>query len=97
MNCIHHDERHRYSHSKRASMPPKKPAGAPSKSRELVTTGPKELIQKKSHGKRDENGLRPTTTRALILRNGKHGAMGTGELVISRISGREKLELLAGG
>jgi hypothetical protein len=48
--------------------------------------------------KKDEHGRRPTTTRALILRNGKHGAMGTGELVpfANKISGREKLELLAG-
>ena len=77
-------------------MPPKKPAGAPYKSRELVTTGPKEIIAKRHHGKRDEHGLRPTTTRALILRNGRNGAMGTGELVSGKISGREKLEYLSG-
>ena len=81
-------------------MPPRqahKAAAPPSKSRELVTTGPKELVAKKYHGKRDENGQRPTTSRALMLRNGKHGSMGTGEVVLSnRISGREKLELLAG-
>ena len=35
-----------------------------------------------------------STVRALQLRNGKGGSFGTGEVV--RISGREKLELLAG-
>lgn len=84
-----------------SKMPPKqtrKAPAPPSKSRELVRTGPKELVVKKNwHVRRDENGQRPTTTRALVLRNGKHGAMGTGEVVLStRISGREKLELLAG-
>jgi hypothetical protein len=38
-----------------------------------------------------------STARALVLRNGRHGAMGTGEIVaLGRLSGREKLELLAG-
>lgn len=48
--------------------------------------------------KRDQFGRRPTTTKALVLRNGKQGAMGTGEVVpfSGKISGREKLELLAG-
>ncbi|KAJ3558020.1 hypothetical protein NM688_g1154 [Phlebia brevispora] len=81
-------------------MPPrqaKKPPAAPSNSRDLVTTGPKEIqVAKKHHGtRRDEHGNRPSTTRALILRNGKHGAMGTGEVVAKgKISGSEKLELL---
>lgn len=35
-----------------------------------------------------------STERAMRLRNGKGGSFGTGELV--RISGREKLELIAG-
>ena len=40
---------------------------------------------------------RKTTERALVLRNGKHGAMGTGELVaVGRMSGREKFDLLSG-
>jgi len=38
--------------------------------------------------------LEGSTQRALVLRNGKAGIMGTGE-VAGRISGREKLELLA--
>lgn len=67
------------------------------KSQALVTTGPKEIVQRKSHTKRDADGHKPTTARALVLRNGKYGAMGAGELVLStKISGREKLELLAG-
>ncbi len=75
----------------------KKSVGSSSKSQALVTTGPKELVAKRIHGKRDENGQRPTTARALILRNGKYGAMGTGEVTLSnKMSGREKLELLAG-
>ncbi|KAI6040310.1 hypothetical protein EDC04DRAFT_2894291 [Pisolithus marmoratus] len=57
--------------------------------------GPRQ-IQAKHHGKRDEDGLRPSTSRALVLRNGKYGTNGTGELVLAnRISGREKLDLLA--
>ncbi|KIO10195.1 hypothetical protein M404DRAFT_21860 [Pisolithus tinctorius Marx 270] len=66
-----------------------------SQSRDLVPVGPRQ-VQAKHHGKRDENGLRPSTSRALVLRNGKYGTYGTGELVLaSRISGREKLDLLA--
>lgn len=63
---------------------------------DLVSVGPKH-VQKKYHGKRDENGLKPSTSRALILRNGKDGARGTGELMLAgRMTGREKLDLLAG-
>ena len=82
------------------TMPPKaapRPKPPLSKSRELVPVGPREVF-KKSHGRqRDENGHKPLTARALVLRNGKHGAMGTGEVVLaSRMSGREKLDLLGG-
>lgn len=35
-----------------------------------------------------------STQRAMLLRNGKGGSFGTGELM--RMSGREKLELIAG-
>jgi hypothetical protein len=78
----------------------RKPASAP-KSKDLVPIGPREVIASKKHtwsSKRDEYGNKPTTLRALVLRNGKHGAMGTGEVAMSRIrmSGREKLDLLAG-
>ena len=71
------------------------------KSQDLVPVGPREVIASKKHSltsKRDEYGNKPTTIRALVLRNGKHGAMGTGEMVLNKIrmSGREKLDLLAG-
>ncbi|KAH7888698.1 hypothetical protein F5I97DRAFT_1802780 [Phlebopus sp. FC_14] len=66
-----------------------------STSRDIVPVGQRHL-QVKHQGKRDENGLRPSTSRALILRNGRYGAQGTGEIVLAgRISGREKLDLLA--
>lgn len=73
----------------------------PGKSQDLVPVGPREVIAAKKHSltnKRDEYGNKPTTVRAMILRNGKDGARGTGELVMSRVrmSGREKLDLLAG-
>lgn len=83
-------------------MPPKqklvKASTTSSTSRDLVPVGPRELSTKaKSHGKRDENGEKPTTARALILRDGKHGARGTGELIhVTKLIGREKLDLLAG-
>jgi hypothetical protein len=76
-------------------MPPKR-SGAMSK--DLVTTGPKHLRPVDAPRKKGESVVRPTTTRALVLRNGKYGAMGTGELVLLRkkLSGKEKLNLLAG-
>ena len=70
-------------------MPPK----------EIVATGPKQLSQTAfATRKRRDFLVRPTTSRALILRNGKHGAIGTGELMALRkkLSGKEKLDLLAG-
>lgn len=74
---------------------PNKPQHLPV-TQELVSVGSKH-IQTKYHGKRDEGGLKPSTSRALILRNGKYGARGTGEVILAgRISGREKLDLLAG-
>ncbi|KAI0665909.1 hypothetical protein C8Q78DRAFT_985573 [Trametes maxima] len=79
-------------------MPPPRPPAKPtlSSSREVVPVGPREVF-KKHHGReRDANGNKPLTARALVLRNGKYGAMGTGEIVLaSRMSGREKLDLLA--
>lgn len=76
----------------------KKPAKAPvlSDSRAVVPVGPRH-VQARYQGKRDENGERPTTVKALVLRNSKYGARGTGEVVlVNKISGREKLDLLAG-
>lgn len=68
---------------------------------QLVPVGKKEVFSKtnpaRQHGKRDEQGQRPTTSKALILRNGKYGSQGTGELMhMGKMSGREKLDLLAG-
>ena len=85
----------------RNAMPPKNGNGAvPSNSRDLVPTGPKEVQVKhrpKGKSNRNEDGILLTTARALVLRNGKHGAMGAGELVSTRhIMGREKLDLLGG-
>lgn len=77
---------------------PKKSSKPPvlSKSTDLVPVGPRHL-QRTSHGKRDESGHKPSTSRALVLRNGKYGARGDGELVLAtKMSGREKLDLLAG-
>ncbi|RXW24981.1 hypothetical protein EST38_g912 [Candolleomyces aberdarensis] len=77
-------------------MPPKKAKTAP-KTTALTRTGPKEVIPHPSKGpKRKEYVEKPTTTRALVLRNGKHGAMGTGEVfMLNKITGKEKLDLLA--
>ncbi|KAH9942511.1 uncharacterized protein BXZ73DRAFT_88059 [Epithele typhae] len=76
--------------------PPNKPKPPLSKSRELVPIGPREVFKSRQGRQRDANGNKPLTARALVLRNGKHGAMGTGEMMIaSRMSGREKLDLLA--
>jgi hypothetical protein len=67
-----------------------------STSRELIAVGRKDVVAKNA-GKRDADGRRPTTSRALVIRNGKYGAHGTGEVMLaSKLSGREKLDLLAG-
>ncbi|KAG6860761.1 hypothetical protein C0995_007793 [Termitomyces sp. Mi166 len=79
-------------------MPPKaNPVVTPSKSSSLVPFGPRAVAsERKNHGIRDENGEKPTTARAMVLRNGKYGARGTGEMIlVSKLSGREKLDLLA--
>ena len=76
-------------------------------SRDLVPVGPRHVSTKapghlstrssKNQSKRDEHGEKPTTSRAIVLRNGKHGARGTGELMlVSKLTGREKLDLIAG-
>jgi len=64
----------------------------------LVPTGPRDVSTKVTKRRTHSGtGEKPTTTRALVLRNGKHGARGTGELMLaSKLSGREKLDLLAG-
>ena len=87
---------HRSFQQNATVMPPKaKPET------QLIPVGKKEVFSKtnpaRQHGKRDEQGQRPTTSKALILRNGKYGSQGTGELMhMGKMSGREKLDLLAG-
>ena len=86
-------------------MPPRKPVSKskpppgptiPSKRTDLVPVGSRQ-VQVKHPSRLDENGLLPSTARALVLRNGKQGAMGTGELMsLRKPIGREKLELLGG-
>jgi hypothetical protein len=84
-------------------MPPRKPAArlppgsALSSNRtDLVRRGNRQ-VQVKHPNRLDENGLLPSTARALVLRNGKQGAMGTGELMsLRKPIGREKLDLLGG-
>jgi hypothetical protein len=79
-----------------AKIKPVTRSAATSKSRDLVPVGSKHLSSNNPR-KRNENGDKPSTARALILRNGKHGARGSGELVLtSKMTGSEKLELLAG-
>lgn len=87
-------------------MPPKAKASAATAkvptTRDLITTGPKEVqstgpkhISAARRSKRDDKGQKPTTTRALVLRNTKtslRGGAGSG----TKITGREKLDLLAG-
>ena len=79
-------------------MPPPNAHGpASSTSKDLVPARPAHVT---SSGPLKTNGAdrqKPSTARALVLRNGKHGARGGQELMIyGRMSGREKLELLAG-
>ncbi|KAJ7647049.1 hypothetical protein FB45DRAFT_892185 [Roridomyces roridus] len=78
-----------------SKAPTAKDAPAASVSNALVPVGARHLSAKRQP-KRDENGDKPTTARALILRNGKHGARGTGEMMlVTKLLGREKLDLLA--
>ncbi|KAG7098800.1 hypothetical protein E1B28_000705 [Marasmius oreades] len=70
-----------------------KSTAKPSTSRDIISTGPKEVVSSKKSGSAT---IRPTTERALVLRNGKHGARGTGEVVLTgKMTGSEKLDLLA--
>lgn len=80
----------------KAVVPAKSSKAAPSASNALVPVGAKHLSAKRQT-KRDENGDKPTTARALVIRNGKYGARGTGEMMlVTKLLGREKLDLLAG-
>jgi hypothetical protein len=74
-----------------------KPGKSASASKEVVSLGRRDVFKNSGHGRPETFKERPTTTKAMVLRNGKHGAMGIGEVVLlSKIGGREKLDLLAG-
>lgn len=75
---------------------PKPKSGTKHTTKDLVKVGPREVFidADKAQKLRD---VKPTTSRALVLRNGKYGVQGSGDIVLmSKISGREKLDLLAG-
>ena len=87
-------------HCTTTMMPPNKPtkSASGSPSNVLVPVGPRHIVPKtpKLPGKRQLQE-KPTTSRALVLRNGKYGTQGTGEVMLmSKMSGREKMDLLAG-
>lgn len=78
------------------AKPPPGPVTSSNRPTDLVTVGNRH-IQVKHPSRLDENGLLPSTARAVVLRNGKQGYMGTGELMsLRKPIGREKLELLGG-
>ncbi|EKM80649.1 hypothetical protein AGABI1DRAFT_105632 [Agaricus bisporus var. burnettii JB137-S8] len=69
--------------------------GAKSASKDLVKLGPREVFVDADKARKLRE-VKPTTSRALVLRNGKYGVQGRGSLsLMSKISGREKLDLLA--
>lgn len=79
-------------------MPQKNNLNSSSATKELISTGPRHVFKNSDQSKEKlKKPLKETTTRALVLRNGKYGTRGTGEIMLaSRMTGREKLDLLAG-
>jgi hypothetical protein len=77
-------------------MPLKEKSSSTSKG--LIPTGPREVFRNSDRSKEKlKRPQRETTTKALVLRNGKYGARGSGEIILAtRMMGREKLDLLAG-
>jgi hypothetical protein len=71
-------------------MPPKFDHRA---SKALVARGKRDIVQHESAGVK-KTGQKPSTSKALILRDAKYG--GGVVLFKSRIFGQEKLDLLAG-
>ena len=79
------------------SKPTPKSGKPPSASKEVISLGRRDVFKNSGAGRPETFKERPTTTKALVLRNGKYGAMGSGEIMLlSKIGGREKLDLLAG-
>ena len=63
----------------------------------IVPTGPRDVWHDGPTRRRKQGGTKPSTERALVLRNGKQGINGSGEVAIfTTLFGREKFELLAG-
>ena len=73
-------------------MPPRR-----AQSSAIVPTGPKDVWYDAPTPRRKQGGTKPSTERALVLRNGKEGINGSGEVIMfTKLFGRETLELLAG-
>lgn len=73
------------------------PSQAKSSAQGLVPRERRDVFSKTNPVRQHNKGQKPTTSKALVLRNGKHGSRGTGELMLlGRMTGREKLDLLAG-
>ena len=63
----------------------------------IVPTGSRDVWHDGPTRRRKQGGTKPSTERALVLRNGKEGINGSGEVAMfTKLFGREKLELLAG-
>lgn len=70
---------------------------ATSTSKDVVPIGKRDVFKNATTKKSEAEKEKPSTTRALVLRDGKHGARGTGEIMVqSKIGGREKFDLLSG-
>ncbi|KAL1736146.1 hypothetical protein EV714DRAFT_242551 [Schizophyllum commune] len=70
------------------------PSSSKPATKDLVKKGPSAL--QKSANKKQDAAEKPTTQRAIVIRNGKYGARGTGEVqLVTKLAGREKLDLLA--
>ena len=73
-------------------MPPRR-----AQSSAIVPTGSRDVWHDGPTRRRKQGGTKPSTERALVLRNGKEGINGSGEVAMfTKLFGREKLELLAG-
>ncbi|KAF9452735.1 hypothetical protein P691DRAFT_794128 [Macrolepiota fuliginosa MF-IS2] len=74
---------------------PKLKSSTKHSTKDLIKVGPRDVFVDADTAQKLRD-VKPTTSRALVLRNGKYGVQGTGDIVLmSRISGREKLDLLA--
>jgi hypothetical protein len=75
---------------------PKHKPGAKPSTKDLVKVGPRDVFVEADKAQKLRE-VKPTTSRALILRNNKQALQKNGEFgLMTRMSGREKLDLLAG-